>query len=223
MKMTDPQDQAAPFLPPRQPAELWPAQGRLLQGFGRPVNVMAEVHGLIGPPPVQVAKVDWPGVHARLGFRLPADYREFIDAYGPGTLGDIRITAPGQPPGMDLFALLERKHIQAGGGLGTPFYPDPGGTVSWGETGSGYTCAWGPTDDDPDQWIAVLIDPNLLGYNTKADRSFSGLLVDHVRQDPVRTRLLRDPGSGPVTFTPASDPGYYGALRHARSRPRGRR
>jgi len=95
---------------------------------------MAELRGLIGAPPARVPEVDWADVHARLGLRLPADYREFIDAYGPGTLGDIRIMAPGQPPEMDLFALLERTHAQAGYEGMVPFYPDPGGTVSWGET-----------------------------------------------------------------------------------------
>ena len=186
-------------------ADAWPAQGRLLRRRGRPANVIAELRGLIGPPPAEVSAVDWADVHVRAGFRLPADYREFVDAYGPGTLGDIRIMAPGQPPEMDLFGLLDRKHAEASGAL-MPFYPDPGGTVSWGETPSGYTCAWGPTDDDPDQWIAVVMDPPLLGYSTRADLSFSSLLADHVRQDPGKTRLMRDPGAGPVTFTPYRQP-----------------
>jgi hypothetical protein len=73
---------------------------------------MGVLRELAGPPPVAVPAVDWAEVHARLGFRLPADYRELIDTFGPGTFGDIQITAPGAPGEWDLFALLERKYQQ---------------------------------------------------------------------------------------------------------------
>jgi hypothetical protein len=140
---------------------------------------MAELRSLIGAPPARVPQVDWTGVHARLGFRLPADYREFIDAYGPGTLGDIQIMAPDQPAETDLFTLLERAHAQARD-LPMPFYPESGGSVAWGETPGGYTWAWGPAEDDPDQWIAVLITqtPEASGQAARAGRSFTSLLVD---------------------------------------------
>jgi hypothetical protein len=208
-------DEPAPPPPvpqvPRAPrADFWPA---LLEQLGgsRPVNDMAALRELIGAPPAGVARVDWAGVHARLGFRLPADYREFIDTYGPGTFGDIRIMAPGAPGEMDLFALLERKYSQVRGlvrddRVDPPFFPEPGGTVSWGETVSGWTCGWAPTGTDPDEWTVTAIMPtlNLRGYDFQGGRSFSTMLKEHAEQNPVRHGLvpLRDPSAGPVTFRP---------------------
>jgi hypothetical protein len=187
-------------------AEFWPLQ--VAFGRNRPVNEIAVLHELIGPAPTVVPEVDWAGVHARLGFRLPADYREFIDTYGPGTLGDITIMAPGQPAGTDLFALLERKHAQVRGLLrdprvDPPYYPEPGGTVSWGETADGRTCAWAPVGADCGEWIATLISPTptLAGYSLRG-QSFSTMLTEYIRQNPSTTMLEHDPAQGPVTFTP---------------------
>lgn len=45
---------------------------------------------MIGVPPAEVPAVDWNAVHSGLGPVLPSDYREFMDAYGPGTFGVIR-------------------------------------------------------------------------------------------------------------------------------------
>src|SRR5262249_60436825 len=75
---------------PRAPrADFWLIKLQPLGGR-KPVNEMATLRALAGPPPAGGAPVDWASVHARLGFRLPADYREFIDTYGPGTFGAIQ-------------------------------------------------------------------------------------------------------------------------------------
>jgi hypothetical protein len=66
---------------PRAPrADFWLTHLQQLGGR-RPVNEMAALRELIGASSAGVAQVDWAGAHARLGFRLPADYREFIDTY----------------------------------------------------------------------------------------------------------------------------------------------
>jgi hypothetical protein len=141
---------------------------------------MAVLRALIGAPPAEVATVDWPSVHARLGFRLAADYREFIDTYGPGTFGDIQIMAPGGPGEMDLFELLERKYIRVRGVV------REGGTVSWGETTGGWTCGWAPTSADPDEWNVTAIMPtkDLRGFSFRAGLSFSSMLKEHAEQNP---------------------------------------
>jgi hypothetical protein len=87
-------------------SEFWPTMAANFRDWP-PADEIAAVRALIGDPPVVVPDVDWDGVHARLGLRLPAEYRAFIDSYGPGTVGDIRIMAPGQPAEWDLFALLD--------------------------------------------------------------------------------------------------------------------
>ena len=176
-----------------------------------PVNEFAALRELAGPPPGQAPNVDWAAVQARLGFGLPADYRAFADTYGPGTFGDVRIAVPGGPAEMDLFALLARKYDQirdlARHEWDAPVYPEPGGMISWGETTSGYTCAWAPASADPDQWTVVVIDPSpaLNEYTIQAGMSFSTVLKQHAEQEPgLDIGLLppRPPSAGSVTFTP---------------------
>ncbi len=53
-----------------------------------------------------------------------------------------------------------------------PFYPEPGGTVSWGETADGWTCGWAPTSADPDEWDVVAAGPTG-GYRMGTGLSFS--------------------------------------------------
>ncbi len=196
----------------RQIADFWPM---FLQGAQRPVSEMAALRELIGAPPAGVRAVDWAGVHARLGFRLPADYREFIDTYGPGTLGDIQIMAPGAPGRMDLFELLEWRYAQvreAGRDLvfRPPFYPEPGGTVCWGEASGewseasgGWTCGWAPGSADPDEWTVVIMpNASLASFSQEDGLSFSAMLRQHAQQDRFALLPLRDPAAGPVTFTP---------------------
>ena len=150
-------------------------------------------------------------MHARLGFALPSDYRAFIDAYGPGTFGDIRIAAPGAPGEMDLFALLGRKYNQVRylprTELDPPYYPELGGTICCAETTGGYTCGWAPVRPVPDQWTVVAIAPSpaLNTHSLQANLSFTTTLKQHAEQKPgMKGGLLppRDPSAGPVTFTP---------------------
>jgi hypothetical protein len=208
-------------LTPAPPAPVAPAPGPTLDFWLRrlkevswerlPVNELAAVRDLVGQPPAGVVPVDWAPVHARLGLTLPADYREFIDTYGPGTFGDIRIAAPGAPREWGLFALLERKYDQVRdlprGEWDPPYYPEPGGTICWGETTGGHTCGWAPVRSDPDQWtvVAVAPSPALNAYGFVADVSFTTMLRRHAAPRPgLEHEILppRDPSAGPVTFTP---------------------
>jgi hypothetical protein len=204
-------DSTPPEVPARSavpPADYWLTRLRQL-GDVLPVNEMGALRGLIGPPPVPVQAVDWAAVHQRLGFRLPADYREFIDAYGPGMFGDIRIMAPGE---MDLFDLLARKYQQVQtvavrmADIAPPIYPEPGGTIFWGETAGGWSCGWAPAGPDPDEWTvtAIMPTPDLRGYSLRAGVSFSSMLKEHARPGPDTVELLPPtyPAIGSVTFTP---------------------
>jgi hypothetical protein len=192
-------------------ADFWQARLQKL-GTRRPVNVMSAVRGLIGAPSVEVTKTDWADVHSRIGVELPSDYREFIDSYGPGTVGDIQIAAPSGPGELNLFTLLERKYNQIrrlsrNSTQDAPFYPEAGGTICWGETTGGWTCAWAPTGVDPDEWNVVAIMPtaNLRGHKFRAGYSFSMMLNDHIEQEPIMHGMVprRPPSASPVTFVPA--------------------
>jgi hypothetical protein len=197
--------------PPGPVADFWPQHLKDVSWERLPVNELVAVRELAGSPPPWVRPVDWEGVHARLGFALPSDYRAFIDTYGPGTFGDIRIAAPGAPGEMDLFALLERKYHQVRSLPRTvrhpPYYPEPGGTVCCGETTGGYTIGWAPVRADPDQWTVAAIAPSLAlnAWRLRADISFTTTLKQHAEQKPGMDGGLlppRDPQAGPVTFTP---------------------
>jgi hypothetical protein len=168
---------------------------------------MAALRELLGPPAAAVRPVDWDEVRARLGTGLPADYREFIDTYGPGRLGDVAIMAPGAPGNWDLFELLDRKWLQAQGTgfiatVDSPFHPEPGGTISWGETADCWTCCWAPAEADPDAWnVAVLMPtPELRGYRLIAGVSFTSALRRYMAGQP--DPLPRASEGRPVTFTP---------------------
>jgi len=194
---------AAMQVPPLRPmSDLWPSPRG---GWKRPANEMAVLRDLLGAPSARVPRVNWDQVHARLGLRLPADYREFIDTYGPGMLGDVRVTAPGAPGGMNLFELLERTHARTRGmaeeEYRPPLYPEPGGIVCWGEDQRGSILGWGPGSDDPDDWLVVVMGTSLRNYRQEDGLSFTGLLRQYVRREPGHLSL-RDLKAGTVTFTP---------------------
>lgn len=201
-------DRPAPPPPPRPPGRQVPADFWLEYWFGtrRPVNDLPGLREVIGDPPGAAAAVDWAAVHDRLGFALPADYRQFIDAYGPGMLDDLRITAPGAPGEMDLFALLDRAYAQVRdlegiAGEGPPFYPEPGGTVSWGEFPDGWFCGWAPVTEDPDEWEVVAVNP-VREYTMGNGLSFTTVLRQFaVREGAalIRPRVLP---KRPAAFLP---------------------
>lgn len=56
------------------------------------LNVMSAEHG-------QDDGYDWPVVEAKLGHRLPSDYRAFMKVYGAGSLPGLSIEPPVMPDG----------------------------------------------------------------------------------------------------------------------------
>jgi hypothetical protein len=171
---------------------------------------MPALREMIGVPPAEAPAVDWDAVHSRLGLVLPSDYREFMDAYGPGTFGVIRIMAPGAPDEWNLFALLEQRCAQLQGAeryppMDVPFYPEAGGVVSWGVTQDGRTLTWVPVGEDPDKWPVSLISANA---RRSVDRlnsrtSFSALLLYYAEHDESRDLLsMAYPEDVEVRFTP---------------------
>lgn len=197
----------APSRPAVPPRTYWQDKLRAA-GEWSPVNEIPALREMIGKPASRVARVDWGAVHAQLGFDLPSDYREFIDAYGPGTFGNIRIAAPGVPGEMDLFALMLRKYRKIRSvihvGTSPPFFPEPGGTVCWGETADGWICGWAPVGNNPDEWTVaeILADPQLRSVAVSPGMSFSSMLKEHAGPTNFRQLPPWDAAAGPLTFTP---------------------
>lgn len=102
---------------------------------------------------------------------MPDDYRDLLDAYGPGTLcGTLRLLAPGGPDGFNLEAAQESLFT-----LGTergywradawdPEYVGDDeddsairGARQWGVFATGETCWWLPIRDDPADWLVLIV------------------------------------------------------------------
>lgn len=176
------------------------------------MNEMPALRALIGEPAASPPAVDWDRVQAGLRFSFPADYREFIDTYGPGKFGDIRVTAPTAPGvsgELDLLALMVRKYREIRGipqiGASPPLYPEPGGTVCWGERSGGWLCGWEPASTDPDEWTVatILADTKLRGGDC-ARSCPSVLCSKSMHNQRMYNGLIphRDPAAGPVVFIP---------------------
>lgn len=162
---------------------------------------------VIGPPTGGAAAVDWDAVHAGLGFALPSDYREFIDLYGPGTLGAVRIHAPGAPGDWDLFRLLAQRyaHVQRAerGPRDVPCHPEAAGVVSWGVLSDGRTLAWARVGPDPDAWPVVLLRANAgLSLNAMQQNraSFSAVLLGYAEHAYWGLLRFAEPGEAEVRF-----------------------
>lgn len=128
-----------------------------------------EIADLVTPhaerPPVPIP-VDWPAVEAWLDTRLPADYKQLADTYGPMEFGEyIWIHVPCvEDTIFDYGDWLRgvhrdtRIHVR-----GLPederpaVHPAPGGLLALGMTwGSDYLFWDTSSSDDPDEWTVVV-------------------------------------------------------------------
>jgi hypothetical protein len=167
---------------------------------------------LTGAPTVRPSSVDWEPVEREIGVRLPSDYKGFVDSYGPGTYGDVTITAPGGPAEWDFFGLIDRhrRRMKKDSRFAmnpvlreVPVFPESAGIIPWGEAPDEWTFCWAPTGGDPDRWGTVLINPTeMLTYLPSI--SFSSFLRDFARQDEEIGILLgRDRTPDRPHFVPA--------------------
>jgi hypothetical protein len=130
---------------------------------------MKELRSLMPPPisPVEPARAeDLDETERRLGVRLPADYRAFVELFGSGSIGGfLRIANPSsRNPYIRLVeahdAQVHVLHELRDSGveeLPYPVHPEPGGLILWAETRNGDCCYWvADPPDNPDAWpIAV--------------------------------------------------------------------
>lgn len=170
----------------------------------QPYDATAELTELV-PPPAPRRSIDWAAIQELLGLSLPADYRAFMEIYGPGTFCDITILPPEELPG-----LVERTFRKATGNpmrlpqICVPVFPEPNGMLAWGETADGWTCGWMPLDpENPDTWGTVMADPEVLGHQLHTELSMSSLLLKYAATEGAGYALGRDrPWQGKPTFMP---------------------
>jgi hypothetical protein len=112
------------------------------------------------PPPARPVAVDWPAVERRLGTRLPADYRGYVDTYGLGSVGDLFwVLHPyGRP---DRLNLADQWAAEPGPLLTPPPYPVgqvPGGLLPCAVDEDAGVLHWHAAGPDPDRWTVVYRD-----------------------------------------------------------------
>ena len=107
----------------------------------------------------------WDEVEARLGKRLPADYKAFIDRYGTGSIGDFLwvLTPATENPFLNFFekgnVMLDGyRQLRASWPREYPHtaYPEEGGLLPWAVSDNGDELYW-LTEGDPDQWPTVIV------------------------------------------------------------------
>lgn len=194
---------------PKDPEHYWLDQQLY---SAHPENKYRELARQLGEPaPGHAQRIDWEYVERRLERPLPSDYKSFIEKYGPGMLGDVRIFSPSaNRPDFDLFLLLNRIEWRFADDnrrrqTGPPIFPERGGLIAWGETSDNRICAWAPSrSDDAGAWGVVTGHDDLRIFSYRWDQSFSSLLLDYTdlsERDPIGFRDVARPE--PVVFAPS--------------------
>ncbi|MEU2859036.1 hypothetical protein ABZ672_11485, partial [Streptomyces mirabilis] len=118
-------------------------------GFAQEVVVHRAVGQLLQvmpTPPDGGDAVDWDRVHAEFGWRLPSDYRDFVAAYGMGTINEtLGVFTPPFPGYPYVDHLLYQRS-----------YPATDGLLLWASTDSADDFYWRCGDGDPDRWTVAV-------------------------------------------------------------------
>jgi hypothetical protein len=133
------------------------------------MEVLERLQELMPPPrsPVESGTpASWATAEAVLRTGLPRDYKEFIEAYGSGSIDQFVtvLNANSSTPDLQLDQygqkmLAVTRNLREAGVVEIPFpiYPEPGGLLPWGVTANGDWGYW-LTDplDSPDAWPVVV-------------------------------------------------------------------
>jgi len=158
--------------------------------------VIDELHRLIEAEPAGTP-VQWDEVEARLGTRLPSDYKRFVDRYGTGAVGDFLyvLTPATDNPHLSLFdqsrVMLDGwRELRANWPDQFPFatHPEPGGLLPWAVTDNGDELYW-LTRGLPDQWPTVISSRGmpLETHWMTATELLAGLITGRVRSNLIES------------------------------------
>jgi hypothetical protein len=107
----------------------------------------------------------WSEIESTLGLTLPGDYKDYINVFGTGIIGDFILPLNPfsqneyvnlmQYNGWRIDAYKKRKEKWGEEQCPYPLYPEPGGLFCWGRTENGDTLLW-KTAGDADSWSVVV-------------------------------------------------------------------
>ncbi|WCD84214.1 hypothetical protein KPP03845_100535 [Streptomyces xanthophaeus] len=152
----------------------------------------------------------WEAAEEHLGIALPADYKAFLDLYGPGGFdGFLWIGRPVDGAAEEFEQLWPMSgrpcHLDGPGLPPFPFHPRPGGLIPWGgeEDGAAFYYFL-PEEPDPADWRIVVETED--GHWHEAPGPFTGFLLGLV-EGAYRPPHLRRYRPGPtVRYQPEPAP-----------------
>lgn len=111
---------------------------------------------------------EWNGIEARLGRRLPDDYKDLLETFPRGRFqATLELVRPGEAKdgSVDYLAsvralLDDMREWRADEGDRFPFalHPEPGGLLPWGRTMRGDPFFWATDAEEPNLWNVVTTD-----------------------------------------------------------------
>jgi len=161
---------------------------------------LAMLKKLVPPPPhpFEVGTLaQWRKMEAKLGKRLPRDYRDFVFTYGSGLFAGFYIIcnpfAKSQytclPSRVEMVCKHNREsRISIPERYPFPYHPEPGGLIPWGYDENGNDYFWLP-EGPPTKWTVVQ-DENRGSGIRRQPYSLTGFLA------AVLTRKVRALASG---------------------------
>lgn len=128
---------------------------------------LAELKGILVPPLRGGDTVQWAEVEAQLRTSLPEDYKQFLEEYGTGSIGNfLWVLSPATTnKSLNLMAqctarLDAMRESRRGSGSRQPYgiFPEPGGVIPWGFTDNGDVCFWRTGAPNPNAWPTVICE-----------------------------------------------------------------
>ncbi|MBY8860397.1 SMI1/KNR4 family protein [Nocardia sp. CA2R105] len=171
---------------------------------------VSRLRGIMAPSPLpEAVPPPWDDIESACGVRLPSDYRDFIDYYGNGRVGELYVLYPASRRingEVRLTSLIDNARDLVANEVfdydddGNPLagYPEPGGLLQWGGSTNGDMFFWVTEGEDPDGWTVLAhlhgpgiwarYDGNMADFLTglvtgeyRYARSVLGSLVGHAR------------------------------------------
>jgi hypothetical protein len=119
----------------------------------------------------------WPEIEAKLGTRLPDDYKAYVNRYGSGGFYNfLGISSPFTPRNDLVTTFQECRQYFSQDFF--PVFPDLGGLLSVGADENGNTLFW-LTNGEPNQWPLVYMDDDFVEYDLY-EMSLTEFLVDWI-------------------------------------------
>lgn len=158
-----------------------------LDGLPETASWVERLAAITGWEKDRMHAVDWAAAEARLGTRLPSDYKRLVGLFGPGGFdGYIYPYLPGER-NSDLVShadWLAQWAEASGGSLWEPYglYPAPGGLLEWACTERAESFYWLTDGPDPERWPVIAA-----GETNEFTEPFYGSVAEYLYQ------LLTDP------------------------------